>query len=102
MAYTDAVGLANKPTNGSINLKTSSITGDMTFTGPPEEHESAGQSVLETNELLENILSYLPAKKSFVIQRVSKRWNSIIATSPSIQRKLFTFCEQRKRNLGAI
>lgn len=89
MGHTDAVGLADSSTNGSTNLKPSSITRAATCMNYSEDHESAAQRVLETNELLENILSYLPAKKVFVVQRVSKRWNNIIATSPSIQRKPF-------------
>jgi hypothetical protein len=50
---------------------------------------SACQSVLETTELLEHIISFLPMKKIFHIQQVSKQWRNVIATSPSIEEKMF-------------
>jgi hypothetical protein len=54
-----------------------------------EEARSARQDVFETIELLENIVSFLPAEKIFNIQRVSKQWKAVIAASPSIEEKMF-------------
>jgi hypothetical protein len=54
-----------------------------------EEARSASQDVFETIELLENIVSFLPAEKIFNIQRVSKQWKAVIAASPSIEEKMF-------------
>lgn len=47
------------------------------------------RGVLETNELLENIICYLPLKKILDVQRVSRQWKNVIASSPNIQEKLF-------------
>jgi hypothetical protein len=44
-------------------------------------------------ELLENILSFLPAKTIFRVQRVSQTWKSTIAQSVSIQEKFFFRCQ---------
>jgi hypothetical protein len=46
-------------------------------------------SVFQVAELLECILSHLPAKKIFAVQCVSQAWKKAISQSPSIQRKLF-------------
>jgi hypothetical protein len=54
-----------------------------------EEPRFACERVLELTELLEHIISFLPMKKIFTIQRVSKRWSDAIASSPSIQEKMF-------------
>lgn len=50
---------------------------------------SSRQNVFATTELLEHIISFLPMKKIFNVQRVSKRWQDVISTSPSIQEKMF-------------
>lgn len=50
---------------------------------------SACQRVFETTELLEHVISFLPMKKIFTIQSVSKQWRDVIATSPSIHEKMF-------------
>jgi hypothetical protein len=49
----------------------------------------ACKSVLATPELLENILTYLPAKNIFGITRVSTGFRNCVANSPVIQEKLF-------------
>jgi len=54
-----------------------------------DDPRSACHKVLETTELLEHIISFLPMKKIFTIQRVSKQWRDVIATSPSIEEKMF-------------
>jgi hypothetical protein len=50
---------------------------------------SARRAVFDTNELLENILSYLPSLELFVLQRVSKQWWGVIASSPGLQERMF-------------
>lgn len=42
-----------------------------------------------TCELLEGVLSYLPLKDLFVLQRVSKQWGKVNAASPQLQEKMF-------------
>ena len=55
----------------------------------PTEPRSACQDVLGTTELLEHIISFLPMKMIFTIQSVTKQWRDVIATSPSIEEKIF-------------
>ena len=50
---------------------------------------SARRAVFDTNELLENILSYLPSPELFVLSRVSKQWSGVIASSPGLQETMF-------------
>jgi hypothetical protein len=47
------------------------------------------QAALNTTEILENILSYLPNRTVFGVQRVCRQWRDAIAVSPTIQGKLF-------------
>jgi hypothetical protein len=54
-----------------------------------KDQRSACRKVFDTTELLEHIISFLPMKKIFTIQRVSKQWRAVIATSPSIEEKMF-------------
>ncbi|GAB7325601.1 hypothetical protein MBLNU13_g09592t1 [Cladosporium sp. NU13] len=54
-----------------------------------EEPRYACQDVLGTTELLEHTISFLPMKKIFAVQRVFKQWRDVIATSPSIEEKMF-------------
>ena len=54
-----------------------------------EEPRSPCQGVLGTTELLEHIISFLPMKKIFTVQRVSKQWRDVVTTSPSIEEKMF-------------
>jgi hypothetical protein len=51
--------------------------------------DSARRAVFDTNELLENILSFLPLKKLFVLQNVSRQWRGVIVASPGLQEKMF-------------
>jgi hypothetical protein len=48
---------------------------------------SARKDVFETTGILENILSFLPAKNIFGVRRVSRLWNDIIAASIRLQEK---------------
>jgi hypothetical protein len=50
------------------------------------------RAALDTTEILENVLSFLPPHTLFVIQRVSQQWRNIIAASPPIQEKMFLRC----------
>jgi hypothetical protein len=55
-------------------------------------HDATGiacQTVLSTTELVEQIIMHLPAKRVFRAQRVCKTFANVIATSPSIQKKIF-------------
>lgn len=45
--------------------------------------------VLQIAELLERVLSYLPPRNIFVVQRVSRHWKEVITASPEIQEMLF-------------
>lgn len=47
------------------------------------------QAALQTTEILENILSYLPNRNVFGVQRVCRQWKEVTAGSPTIQDKLF-------------
>jgi hypothetical protein len=47
------------------------------------------QAALNTTEILENILSYLPNRTVFGVQRVCRQWRDAIAVSPTIQDELF-------------
>jgi hypothetical protein len=51
--------------------------------------DAARKAVFNTSELLESILVCLPPKTLFGVQRVSKQFQAIIATSVPIQEKLF-------------
>jgi hypothetical protein len=51
--------------------------------------DSSRRAVFDTNELLENILSYLPFKELFVLQSVSRQWRGVIASSPGLQETMF-------------
>ena len=49
----------------------------------------ARRAVFGTNELLENLLSYLPSRELFVLQGVCKSWRAVIAASPGLQERMF-------------
>lgn len=51
--------------------------------------DASRQAVLNTNELLEGILTFLPPKQLFADQRVCKQWRDVIVASPELQRKMF-------------
>lgn len=51
--------------------------------------DAARKAVFNTSELLEAILVCLPPKTLFGVQRVSKQFQAIIATSVPIQEKMF-------------
>ena len=68
------------------------ISDDETIDHEPtdlEDQSSACHEVFETTELLEHIICFLPMKKIFTMQGVAKQWRDIIATSPSIEEKMF-------------
>jgi hypothetical protein len=65
---------------------------------PPRHHDLRASDAsaaphyhhaLEIPEVLENILIRLPILDLFILQRVSKSFQAIMAKSPSIQRKMF-------------
>jgi len=51
--------------------------------------DASRKAVLDTNELLEQIILYLPMKNIFGIQRACRQFKDVIATSPKIQEKMF-------------
>jgi hypothetical protein len=51
--------------------------------------DATSRRVLETEELLEGILSFLPFKNLFYVRRVSKRWAGLIDRSANLQQKMF-------------
>lgn len=51
--------------------------------------QAARQAVLETTELLEQIILHLPVKKIFVVQRVCKQFYDTIRASPLLQQRMF-------------
>lgn len=51
--------------------------------------KAARKKVMEINELLELILTFLPAKRIFSILTVSKYWNRVIVNSAQLQQKMF-------------
>jgi len=55
----------------------------------PKVPDNARKCVFETNELLEQILLFLPAKNIFSVWRVSKQWAAVIDSSIGLQRKMF-------------
>lgn len=59
--------------------------------------DASRQAVLQTNELLEGILSLLPPKQLFVDQRVCKQWRDVIASSPELQKKMFLRVDETPR-----
>jgi hypothetical protein len=59
--------------------------------------DASRQAVLNTSELLEGILAWLPPKQLFVGQRVCKQWRDAIASSPELQKKMFLRVEEVPR-----
>jgi hypothetical protein len=53
------------------------------------EADASRQAVLQTNELLENILMFLPPTQLFADQRVCKQWHDVIASCPQLQKRMF-------------
>jgi hypothetical protein len=64
--------------------------------------DASRRQVLQTNELLESILAFLPPRNLFVVQRVSKSWRALIAGSPTIQRKMMLRLEELPRQTWRI
>jgi hypothetical protein len=89
MAHASAANLAEPTTTVASDLATPLISCPVAHMDPAESPEPASHRVSKTTELLENILSFLPTNDIFTVQQVSKPWKEAIATSPSIQRKLF-------------
>jgi len=58
--------------------------------------------VLDTTELLECILSHLPPKQIFGVQRVAQLWKDVIARSPGIQEKLLLKLQNKPAELWAL
>lgn len=55
------------------------------------------QAVLNTSELLEGILTFLPPKQLFADKRICKQWRDVIAGSPELQRKMFLRVDETPR-----
>jgi hypothetical protein len=62
----------------------------------------ARKEVLETCELLENILSFLPAKNIFGVRRVSKLWKGNIAASTHLQERMFLRLENKPHEIWTL
>jgi hypothetical protein len=58
--------------------------------------------VLDTTELLECVLSHLPPKQIFSVQRVARLWRDVIARSPGIQERLFLKLQDKPAELWAL
>lgn len=65
------------------------ITQEMKVQDLATRNDASRQAVLQTNELLEGILSFLPPKQLFVDQRACKQWRNVVASSPELQKKMF-------------
>jgi hypothetical protein len=89
MAHTSATSLAEPATTVASDLETPLTPCPVAHMDSADSQQPASHRVFEAEELLENILSFLPVSKVFGVQRVSKSWKAAIAFSPSIQRKLF-------------
>jgi hypothetical protein len=63
---------------------------------------SARKDVFETTEILENILSFLPAKNIFGVRRVSRLWNDIIAASIRLQEKMFLRLDNKPQEMWTV
>lgn len=66
------------------------------------ETDVSRQAVLNTNELLEGILAFLPPKQLFANQRVCKQWRNVIANSPELQRKMFLRVDEVPRQTWGL
>ena len=62
----------------------------------------ACSTVWSIPELLEIILSFLPAKTIFSVQRVSHSWKNTIAQSVAIQEKLFLRCQGKPQQVWEL
>lgn len=58
--------------------------------------------MLDTTELLECVLSHLPPKQIFGVQRVASLWRDVIARSLGIQEKLFLKLQHKPAELWAL
>jgi hypothetical protein len=65
---------------------------DFSTGANPSRHD-----FLQTNELLEGILSFLPPRQLFVDQRFCKQWRDVVATSPELQKKMFLRVDEAAR-----
>jgi hypothetical protein len=68
----------------------------------PEDLDSVRKGVFETCELLEHILSFLPAKNIYGVRRVSKFWNNNIATSVHLQEKMFLRLSNKPNEIWTV
>jgi hypothetical protein len=64
---------------------------DLSDTDRPRLMAIAGprRAALDIPEILENVLSFLPPRALFGVQRVSHLWKGTIAASPPIQENMF-------------
>jgi len=56
------------------------------------DHRRAAPRRVRQTEILEHVLSFLPPRALFVVQRVSQQWKDTIVTSPAIEEKMFLRC----------
>jgi hypothetical protein len=66
------------------------------------EADASRQAVLQTNELLESILSFLPQKDLFVVGRVSKSWRAAIVGSLGMRRKMMLRLDDATRQTWEV
>jgi hypothetical protein len=66
------------------------------------ETDVSRQAVLNTNELLEGILAFLPPKQLFANQRVCNQWRNVIASSPELQKKMFLRVDEVPRQTWGL
>ena len=85
----------------SVTLSVTHSATDSVILLPTSEEIAFGR-VLGTTELLERIICYLPMKKIIDVQRVSRQWKNVIASSPSIQKKLFKRRENKEQEIWVL
>lgn len=76
-------------TLGPSKTTPSSIDGANTATDEVSNNFHAGRHITEIYELLEMCLLELPIQDLLLAQRVNKRFNAVINTSPRLRQKLF-------------
>lgn len=89
--------IQNDKTGRTFSSELSSGTPTMNFEDAPvssslairQKQGPACKEVLDTPELLENILSFLSFRNTFEVVRVSKKFKIAIESSPTISAKLF-------------
>ncbi|GAB7323675.1 hypothetical protein MBLNU13_g07152t1 [Cladosporium sp. NU13] len=81
-------------------LAASSTSADLVI--PSTRLDALYHAVLDTTELLECVLSHLPSKQIFGVQRLARLWKDVIARSPAIQEKLFLKLQNKPAELWGL